>query len=95
MTSVSVRHCNSADAISFVNNACSLTYDNYFLLGTLAPWFHTHLMIHIYISDCGTSKYTTSVDIFYPKKSAVKLVTHVEPHVSAVSLLKTAENSTI
>ena len=51
--------------------------------------------IYIYISDCGTSKYTTSVDIFYSKKSAVKLVTHVEPHVSAVSLLKTAENSTI
>ena len=48
VTSVSVRHCNSAVAISFVNNACSLTYyDNYLLLGTLAPQFHTHSMIHI------------------------------------------------
>ena len=29
------------------------------------------------------------------KKCAVKLVTHVEPHASAVSLLKRAENSAI
>ena len=29
------------------------------------------------------------------KKSAIKLVTHVEPHASAVSLLKRAENSAI
>ena len=29
------------------------------------------------------------------KKRAIKLVTHVEPHVSAVSLLKRAENSAI
>ena len=30
-----------------------------------------------------------------PKKRAIKLVTHVEPHASAVSLLKRAENSAI
>ena len=36
---------------------------------------------------------TTSVDI--QKKRAVKLVTHVEPQASAVSLLKRAENSAI
>ena len=29
------------------------------------------------------------------KKRAIKLVTHVEPHASAVSLLKRAENSAI
>ena len=42
-------------------------------------------------------KYTTSVDIL--KKRAIKkkkkLVTHVEPQASAVSLLKRAENSAI
>ena len=38
-------------------------------------------------------KYTTSVDI--KNKNAIKGVTHVEPHVSAVSLLKRVENSTI
>ena len=27
------------------------------------------------------------------KKSAIKLITHAEPHASAVSLLKRAENS--
>ena len=37
--------------------------------------------------------YTTSVDIF--KKRAIKLVIHVEPHASAVSLLKRVENSAI
>jgi len=52
---------------------------------------HTFNDSYIYISDCGTSKYTTSVDIFYPKKSAVKLVTHVEPHVSAVSAQESGE----
>ena len=31
----------------------------------------------------------------YSKKRAIKLVTHVEPHASAVSLLKRAENSGI
>ena len=36
-------------------------------------------------------KYTTSVDI--QKTRYKKLVTHVEPQVSAVSLLKRAENS--
>ena len=29
------------------------------------------------------------------KKRAIKLVTHVEPHASAMSLLKRAENSAI
>ena len=48
--------------------------------------------------SCGTSHAsavstdTTSVDI---QKSYKKLVTHVEPHASAVSLLKRAENSAI
>ena len=31
----------------------------------------------------------------YSKKRAIELVTHAEPHASAVSLLKRAENSTI
>ena len=38
-------------------------------------------------------KYTTSVDI--QKMHYKKLVTHVEPQASAVSLLKRAENSAI
>ena len=38
-------------------------------------------------------KYTTSVDT--QKMRYKKLVTHVESHVSAVSLLKRAESSTI
>ena len=38
-------------------------------------------------------KYTTSVDI--QKTRYEKLVTHVEPYASAVSLLKRAENSAI
>ena len=38
-------------------------------------------------------KYTTSVDI--QKAHYKKLVTHVEPQASAVSLLKRAENSAI
>ena len=33
--------------------------------------------------------------IFNNKKRAIKLDTHVEPHASAVSLLKRAENSVI
>ena len=52
--------------------------------------------------SCGTShagaecKYITSVDILKKKKKRYKkLVTHVEPHASAVSLLKRAENSAI
>ena len=53
--------------------------------------------------SCGTShasavKYTTSVNIKKKKKkknAIKKLVTHVEPHASAVSLLKRAENSAI
>ena len=55
--------------------------------------------------SCGTShasavKYTTSVDIKkkiqqQQQKRAIKLVTHVEPHASAVNLLKRAENSAI
>ena len=41
-------------------------------------------------------KYTTSVDIKKKKKTrSKKLVTHVEPQASAVSLLKRAENSAI
>ena len=39
------------------------------------------------------TKYTTSVAI--QKTRYKKLVTHVEPHASAVSLLKRAENSAI
>ena len=42
---------------------------------------------------CQRYKYTTSVDV--KKKRAIKLVTHVEPHASAASLLKRAENSAI
>ena len=38
-------------------------------------------------------KYTTSVDI--QKMHYEKLVTHVESHVSTVSQLKRAENSTV
>ena len=38
-------------------------------------------------------KYTTSVDIKNMRYK--KLVTHVEPHAVAVSLLKRAENSAI
>ena len=42
-------------------------------------------------------KYTTSVDIQNKTKKTryQKLVTHVEPQASAVSLLKRAENSAI
>ena len=40
-------------------------------------------------------KYTTSVDIRERKKKKKKLVTHVEPQASAMSLLKRAENSAI
>ena len=39
-------------------------------------------------------KYTTSVDI-QKTRYKKKLVTHVEPQASAVSLLKRAENSAI
>ena len=51
--------------------------------------------------SCGTSHASavsaTSVDIKNKKtkKRAIKLVTHAEPHASAVSLLKKAENSAI
>ena len=44
---------------------------------------------------CQRCKYTTSVDIQNKKKRAIKLVTHVEPHASAVSLLKRVENSAV
>ena len=42
-------------------------------------------------------KYTTSVDIQKKKKKNryKKLVTHVDPQASAVSLLKRAENSAV
>ena len=42
---------------------------------------------------CQRYKYTTSVNI--KKTRYKKLVTHVEPHASAVSLLKRTENSAI
>ena len=42
---------------------------------------------------CQRCKYTTSVDIQETRYK--KLVTHVESHASAVSLLKRAENSAI
>ena len=42
---------------------------------------------------CQRCKYTTSVDI--QKTRYKKLVTHVEPHASAQSLLKRAENGAI
>ena len=42
---------------------------------------------------CQRCKYTTSVDI--QKARYKKLVSHVAPHASAVSLLKRAENSAI
>ena len=44
---------------------------------------------------CQCCKYTTAVDKKKKKKAAIKLVTHVEPHASAVSLLKRAKNSAI
>ena len=47
---------------------------------------------------CQRCKYTTSMDIkniYIYIKRAIKLVTHVEPHASAVTLLKRAENSAI
>ena len=45
------------------------------------------------MQPCQRCKYTTSVDI--QKTRYKKLVTHVEPHASAVSLLKKAKNSAI
>ena len=42
---------------------------------------------------CQRCKYTTSVDV--QKTCYEKLVTQVEPHASAVSLLKRAENSAV
>ena len=67
-----------------------------------APWKHhgnNHkLCIVAYLRvSCGTS-HTSAIGtplqwIF--KKRAIKLVTHVEPHTSAVSLLKRGENSVI
>ena len=47
--------------------------------------------------SCGTS-HVSAVNIplrWIFKKRAIKLVTHIEPHASAVSLLKRAENSVI
>ena len=41
---------------------------------------------------CRRCKYTTSVDM---QKRAIKLVTRVESHASAVSLFKKAENSAV
>ena len=46
--------------------------------------------------SCGTSHASAVKYIMKnEKKRAIKLVTHVEPHASAVSLLKRAENSAI
>ena len=47
--------------------------------------------------SCGTSHASAvSTPLWWIfKKRAIKLVTHVEPHASAVSLLKRAENSAI
>ena len=49
--------------------------------------------------SCGTSHANTVSTplqwLLKKKKNAIKLVTHFEPHVSAVSLLKGAENSAI
>ena len=47
--------------------------------------------------SCGTS-HASAVNtplVWIFKKRAIKLVTHVEPQASAVSLLKRAENSAI
>ena len=57
----------------------------------LAP---RRLQFHVAPAMPAHSVDTTSVDI-KKNKNATKLVTHVEPHASAVSLLKTAENSAI
>ena len=55
----------------------------------LAPrWLQSHVA-----PAMPALKYTTLVDI--KKKHYKKQVTHVESHVSAVSLLKKAENSAI
>ena len=48
----------------------------------------------MYDQPCQRCKYTTSVDI-KNKARYKKLVTRVEPHGSAVSLLMRAENSAI
>ena len=54
-------------------------------------WDGSCLMCH---QPCERCKYTTSVDI-KKKMRYKKPVTHVEPHASAASLLKKAENSAI
>ena len=56
------------------------------------PDLHQDGCSFMWLQPCQCCKYTTSVDI---QKCAIKLVTHVEPHASAVSLLKRAENSAI
>ena len=55
-------------------------------------WLQFHAAPAIY-AICQRCKYTTSVDI--QKTRFKKLVTHAEPHASAVSLIERAENSTI
>ena len=77
---------------------------------TLRMWFcmkwHGAWLYGVHRSDlrrdraavsCGTSHASAvSTPLWWIfKKRAVKLVTHVEPHASAVSLLKRAENSAI
>ena len=49
----------------------------------------------MWYQPCQRCKYTTSVDIQQQQKHTIKLVTHAEPHASAMSLLKRAENSAI
>ena len=51
---------------------------------------YTNLRSFMWHQPCQRCKYTTSVDIL-KKTRYKKLVTHVEPHASAVSLLKRVE----
>ena len=55
-------------------------------------WLQFHAAPAIY-AICQLCKYTTSVDI--KKTRFKKLVTHAEPHASAVRLVERAENSAI
>ena len=49
--------------------------------------------LQFHVAPAMPALYTTLVDI--KKKRTIKLVMHVEPHASIVSLLKRAENSAI
>ena len=67
------------------------------VLAELVVFFSLHSLLtldhHFMNKKSVSGKYTTSVNI--QKTRYKKLVTHVEPHASAVSLLKRAENSAI